>query len=164
MKTYNKIALAASVVAAGGLAFVGTSMARGGFQKGHGMFGGASMIIEQLDADENGELSRAEIDSGLESRIANADANGDGNVDLEEFQPLFLEIIRSRMVDGFQKLDADGDAVITPEEFQGPINRIMSRLDRDEDGTLSAEEMQMRRHGRGHGEGRRHRDDGHDNR
>lgn len=157
MKTRTKIALAASFAAIGGLALVGTSMARSGFhgfsKGGHGPFGGAAMIIEQLDTDENRRLTMAEIDSGIQSRIANADSNGDGNIDLEEFQPLLMEIMKPKIVDSFQFLDADGDAVITPDEIQRPVNRIVSHLDRNDDGELTPNEMRKRgwRHG--------HRDD-----
>ena len=163
MKTHTKIALVAGVAAIGGVALVGTTMARGGFhgfQKGHGPFGGAAMIIEQFDTDADLKLTRAEIDGGIQTRLAAADANGDGNIDLEEFQPLLVDIMRPKIVDGFQFLDADGDAVITAEEIQRPVNRIISHLDRNDDGELTSDEMRMRRHGWGRGH---HDDDDDDN-
>lgn len=158
MNTPTKIVIAASVAVIGGIALVGTSMARGGFHQGHGPFGGgfggggAGMLVEQFDTNQDQRLTTAEIDEGIRSRLANADSNGDGSLSLEEFQPLLVEIMRPKIVDGFQFLDADGDAVITPDEIQRPVNRIVSHLDRNDDGELTSDEM-MRRHrgwGRGH--------------
>ncbi|MGI9434439.1 MAG: EF-hand domain-containing protein [Geminicoccaceae bacterium] len=152
MKTHTKIAIATSVAVIGGLALVGTSMARGGFHKGHGPFGGgAAMMMQQFDVDQDGKLTRAEIDDGLRSRITSADRDGDGNLNLEEFQPLLVEVMQPRIVKGFQFLDTDGDAVITPDEIEQPLNRMVSHLDRNDDGDLSADELQKRRGGWGRG-------------
>jgi Ca2+-binding EF-hand superfamily protein len=138
-------------------------MARGGFHKGHGPWGGgAAMMMQQFDADQDGKLTRAEIDDGLKSRIAGADSDGDGNLNLDEFQPLLVEIMRPKIVDGFQFLDADGDAVITSDEIEQPVKRIVSRLDRNDDGELTADEMRMRHRGWGRGRhGGDHHDDDH---
>lgn len=165
MKTHTKIVIATSAAVIGGLALVGTSMARGGFQQGHGAFGGmgggggAAMIVEQFDTNQDQRLTTAEIDGGIQTRLAAADANGDGNLDLDEFQPLLVDLMRPKIVDGFQFLDADGDAVITPDELRRPVNRIVSHLDRNDDGELTADEM-MKRH---RGWGRGHHDDDDDN-
>lgn len=163
MKTRTKIALATGIALIGGTALIGTSMARGGFHKGgHGPFGGgAAMMVEQFDTNADQRLTIEEIDGGIQSRLAKADVNGDGNLSLEEFQPLLVEIMRPKIVDGFQFLDADGDAVITADELQRPVNRIVSHLDRNEDGELSSEEI-MKRH-RGWGRGHHDDDDDRDN-
>ena len=87
----------------------------------------------------------------LRSRLVGADGNGDGRLDLEEFQPLLVEIMRPKIVDGFQFLDADGDAVITMEEIERPVTRIVSRLDRNDDGELTEDEMKRRHRGWGRG-------------
>jgi hypothetical protein len=152
MKTRTKIGIATSVAVMGGVAFIGTSMARGGFHHGpFGARGGAAMIVEQLDTDQDQRLTRTEIDNGIQSRFTGADTDGDGNLSLEEFQPLLVEIMRPKIVDGFQFLDADGDGVITQEEVQRPVNRIVSHLDQNEDGELTTDEMRKRHRGWGHG-------------
>ena len=159
MKTHTKIFIATGIAVIGGVALVGTSMARGGFQKGHGPFGGgAAEIVEQFDANQDQRLTTEEIDQGIQSRLASADSDGDGNLSLEEFQPMLVGIMRPKIVDGFQFLDADGDAVITPEEIQRLVNRIMSRLDRNDDDELTVDEMRKRHRGWGRG----HHGDHHD--
>ena len=109
------------------------------------------MIMEQVDANEDGKLSRAEIDESVRSRMVGADSNRDGKLDLGEFQPLLVEMMRPKIVDGFQFLDADGDAVITMEELEGPVARVVSRLDLNDDGELTENEMQRRHRGWGRG-------------
>jgi Ca2+-binding EF-hand superfamily protein len=166
MKTHSKIAIAAGIAVIGGVALASAGMARGGFghhggQWGGGPFGGGrAMVMDQLDANQDGKLTQAEIDEAVRSRLVNADSDGDGKLSLDEFQPLLVEIMRPKIVDGFQFLDNDGDASITQEEIERPLNRIMSHLDRNDDGELTEDELRKRHRGwkRGH-----HDDDDDDN-
>ena len=153
MKTHTKIAIATGIVVIGGVAIAGAGMARGGFGHHGGHWGGGAraMLMEQFDANQDGSLTRAEIDESVRARMAAADSDGDGQLDLEEFQPLLVEIMRPKIVDGFQFLDADGSAAISLEELERPVERIISRLDRDDDGTVTEEEMQKRHRGWGRG-------------
>jgi len=163
MKTHTKIAAAASIAVIGGVALAGASIARGGF--GHHGFGGhwsggpATMLMEQVDVNQDDKLTQTEIDEAIRSRLASADIDGDGGLNLEEFQPILVEIMRPKIVDGFQFLDADGDAVITLEEIDRPVNRVVSRLDRNDDGEITSDELKKRHRGwkRGH-----HDDDDYD--
>lgn len=151
MKTHTKIAVAASIAVIGGVALAGASIARGGF--GHHGFGGhwsggpATMLMEQVDANQDDKLTQAEIDEAIRSRLASADTDGDGGLSLEEFQPILVEIMRPKIVDGFQFLDADGDAVITLEEIDRPVNKVVSRLDRNDDGEITSDELKKRHRG-----------------
>lgn len=45
----------------------------------------------------------------------------------------------------FQRLDDDGDAVVTREEFLEPFARLVQRLDRNADGAVTQEEMRAQR-------------------
>ena len=155
MKKHTKIAIAAGVVIIGGVALATAGIARGGFGHHGGHWGGgdrAMMLLDHLDANQDNKLTEAEIDEVLRSRLVSADNDGDGKLNLEEFQPLLVEIMRPKIVDGFQFLDADGDAVITLEEIDRPVARVISRLDRNDDGELTADELQRRHRGwhRGH--------------
>ncbi|MEM9626519.1 MAG: hypothetical protein AAGA21_09840 [Pseudomonadota bacterium] len=147
MKTQTKVAIAAASVAViGGVALASAGMARGGFGHHGGHFGGGAgaMLMEQFDTNSDGSLTKIEIDETVRSRMVAADTNGDGQLDLEEFQPLLVEIMRPKIVDGFQFLDADGSAAISMEELERPVNRIMSRLDRNDDGALTERELRKR--------------------
>lgn len=154
MKTHTKVAIAASIAVIGGVALAGASMARGGFGHHGGHWGGGAraMLMEQFDANQDGSLTQTEIDESIRSRMAAADSNGDGELDLDEFQPLLVEIMRPKIVDGFQFLDADGSAAISLEELERPAARVVSHLDRNDDGAVTEDEMKRRHHrgGRGH--------------
>ena len=173
MKTGTQLLLAGATIAAigtvmvAGLAIASERHGDGG-REGRG-FGGPAMI-EQYDANGDGTLTQAEIDAFRQSRVDQFDGNGDGNLTIEEFEALWADGMRPRMVDRFQHLDEDGDGIVTSEEFQAPFSRMVSRMDRNDDGEITADEMQRRGKGRRgyhdddeddeYGRGRRHdRDD-----
>ena len=53
--------------------------------------------------------------------------------------------MRERMVDRFQRHDGDGDAKVTPEEFNKRSARIVQRLDDNGDGKVTRQELRERR-------------------
>jgi len=118
----------------------------------------AMALMERFDGNADGELTQEEIDQARAANLAKFDADGDGQLSLGEFQELWLDFMRERMVDRFQDLDADGDAVVSAEEYERPFARLVQRMDRNDDGKLSPED----RRGPGHGprfEGRGDSDD-----
>ena len=118
---------------------------------GHGMMGrggpGGGMMLqlfEEVDADGDGAVTQAEIDAYRTAQVGGADADGDGSLALEEFQTLWLERMRPRMVDAFQNLDEDGDGQITEAELDSRVDRMVARLDRDGDGALTLQDRGAR--------------------
>ena len=104
--------------------------------------------MERFDADKDGKLTQAEIDRSREADLASFDGDKDGALTLQEFEGLWLDHMRERMVDRFQGLDADGDAVVTLEEFKRPFASLVQRMDRDGDGALSRADKPSRHGGR----------------
>jgi len=96
------------------------------------------------DVDGDGTITADEIDLARSALIAGADANGKGDISLEEYQTIFVELMRDRMVDGFQDLDANGSSEITTDEVDAAIARIMNRMDRNDDGVLNADDQRDR--------------------
>jgi Ca2+-binding EF-hand superfamily protein len=103
---------------------------------GHGQ-----MMFEKFDSDGDGRVTRAELDKTRAEKLGSADGNGDGQLTLEEFQVLWLEMARPMMVDRFQDLDEDGNGLVTAAEFGKPLAAMFVYLDRDEDGAITAEEL-----------------------
>jgi len=125
--------------------FASVSLADGG-RHGRGHHGGFGHgLFETYDANDDGRLTQAEIDQVRQDRLAEFDQDGDGSLSLEEYQALWMDAMRERMVDRFQSHDDDGDGTVTAEEFTEPLDRIVSRLDRNDDGELTMEELRRDR-------------------
>ena len=132
-----------------------------------------------LDADGDGDISVAELETLIKSvkrqlkmsdkeiskLIKDVDQNGDGKVDCNEFfhliqsgknrDVLHKELIkRSGIRQTFKKYDADGNGVITRDEFRkivsdkyqtklmpDQINAMMNKADSDGSGKIDYEEF-----------------------
>jgi len=117
-------------------------------------------LRETLDRNDDGRLDSREID-GAAARIQSLDANGDGEIDLDELPTgLLLGIARGSLETPdalftmppaavpapaanaprwFLQTDANRDGLISPREFLGPAE-LFERLDANGDGFLTADE------------------------
>lgn len=111
---------------------------------------GIYRLIETFDADGNGSVTQEEIIMVRETKLTEFDANSDGSLDLSEYEALWLDAMRERMVDRFQAHDDDGDGLVTVEEFNENFAKIVDRRDRNGDGVLDAEDTK-RPEGKGRG-------------
>lgn len=165
MQTRTKILAAAGVIALGAGALSigayadGRGHGWGGKHHGHWGGGRAQEMFETFDADGDGSVTQAEVEQVRNQRFAQFDANNDGTLSLDEYQALWMDAMRERMVDRFQRHDDDGDAAVTPEEFAEPFGRIVQYLDRDGDGAVTMDEVRERRRGYRHDDDRRGRRD-----
>ena len=122
---------------------------------GHAHFGKGPFAVmamdmfRSVDANGDGKLTQAEIDTVRNARHAAHDGDGDGNLDLDEFAGVWHETTRPLTVRAFQFLDADGDAVVSRAEYDRPLAAVVERLDRNGDGALSMGDRWHRRHGGG---------------
>jgi Ca2+-binding EF-hand superfamily protein len=113
---------------------------------GRGMGG---RMLDRLDTDKDGKISKAEFAAQSAERFARMDANGDGKIDATE-RSVAAEGGR-RAGRGMDRLDADGDGVITRAEYDARTGQRFARLDTNGDGFIDAAERQtaMSRMGRG---------------
>jgi Ca2+-binding EF-hand superfamily protein len=110
-----------------------------GERRGNGPRGGkqrAERLFERFDTDKDGVITQTEIEEIRAQDFATADADGNGEISLEEFKAAFMDRSNDRMVRAFQFLDADGDGTVTQEEVDVVANRLFNRLDRDGSGTV----------------------------
>ena len=155
MRTRTKVMLTAGAIALGTTTLVGASLADG--RGGHGYHGSGhhgggpgwragriERLFEQFDTNGDGVITQVEIDEVRSSRLAEFDADGDGNLNLEEYQALWLDAMRERMVDQFQAHDDDGDGLVTVEEFGDRYDSMVRRLDRNDDGELTQDDLRRR--------------------
>ena len=109
--------------------------------------------MERFDTDKDGKLTQQELDDARKTLLAAHDSDKDGKLTLAEFETLWLEVKRERMVRGFQRIDRNGDASISLDEFIKPYADLVSRMDRNNDGVLDREDRRFRGwRGRGHEE------------
>ena len=120
--------------------------------------------VDSVDKDGNGQVSWDEhwgkkgasnggpiatdmsaVERKEKAKFASHDQNHDGQLNLEEYQALWLDAMRERMVDQFQQHDDDGDGVVTTEEFGENFANIVDRRDRNDDGVLNADDQGGRR-------------------
>tara|TARA_R110002072_G_scaffold57017_1_gene146943 strand:+ start:70 stop:600 length:531 start_codon:yes stop_codon:yes gene_type:complete len=110
---------------------------------GRGRQGDSGMMRQffaQVDADGNGSVTQEEVDAFRTAQVRSADSNGDGALNIQEFDTIYRAFTRSRMVDAFQNLDEDGDGVISSEEMDARYGAAVKRMDRNGDGVLTIEE------------------------
>jgi Ca2+-binding EF-hand superfamily protein len=101
-------------------------------------------LMDSFDTNKDGKLTQAEIDAARDQRRTQFDRDGNGALSLEEYQALWADAMRPRMVRQFQAHDADGNGSITAEEFRARYADVVRNLDRNNDGELTADELRRR--------------------
>ena len=135
---------AISVVAIGTVAFAaGPGMGPIGMgPMGMGTMGvgpqaGPMRLFANADTNKDGKLDPAEITAYRDKMFTEANPSGKDGISIQDFEPWFWKQHREMMVRSFQRLDADGDGKITKAEMEAAGDRMLSRLDRNADGTYS---------------------------
>ncbi len=128
-------------LAAGVTICAATLLATAVFAKQEGR--GAPIDFEQIDADGDGQITRAEMDGLRAGRFAAVDANGDGNLDLEELEAHGTQRAKERAEKIMERMDANDDGVLSPEEMtrETRATRRFDRMDTDGDGAISKAEF-----------------------
>jgi Ca2+-binding EF-hand superfamily protein len=110
--------------------------------------GRGAMLIElfdSVDADKDGKITYAELEAHRKAEFDAADTDKDGALDADE--------LSARALARFQENDGSGS--LSPDEMgQGPGMRNFARIDADNDGFVTKEEIRagMQHHKkRGHG-------------
>ncbi len=122
-----------------------------GFNR-HKMGARMARMFEEHDLNKDGAVTQEEVDTRRKQKLEAYDADKNGSLSLGEFEKLWLDHMRSRMVDGFQRLDDDGSGNVTIEEYSAPFARIIDRHDFNKDGKITEKEFWDRmRKGKKHG-------------
>jgi Ca2+-binding EF-hand superfamily protein len=108
--------------------------------------GAGVLEFEQIDADGNGEISRHEMMDMRARRLADADSDGDGAVSLEELENQAAARARERAGKMMTAMDANGDGALSADEMMAghQAGRHFERVDQDGDGVISKAEFDAR--------------------
>lgn len=109
---------------------------------------GGQAFMDQYDTNKDGNLTQAEIDQARKDKLTKFDANKDGKLDLKEYEALWLDAHRQQLVRDFQRLDTDGDAIVTQDEYTKPFSKMVDAHDRNNDGKLNKDDMRGPHRGR----------------
>lgn len=135
----KKILLSAAVIA--GLGATG------------GMAREAAHDFSEIDADGDGQVTRAEFDAMAKARFAAADSDGDGFISREEMAQSAESRRADRVARMLERLDADGDGMLNAEELMAwggdrgtsRVGRHFNRMDANGDDKIAPSEMAGKR-------------------
>ena len=104
--------------------------------------------ILRLDQNDDGQISREELQAMGQNPMARADTNGDGTVSRDEVISAAVERATERAGAMFDHFDEDNNGEIAVENLPEPprrhgdrVEQLFEKFDENDDGTLSAEEM-----------------------
>ena len=147
-KKFTLTTLAATVALLTATAIGGTAFAAKDCQaKGKRMHHRDMMMFERLieaDTDGDGNVTKAEIKANQEANLIKYDTSNDGQLSLEEYKPLWIDRHNRRIVGAFQALDANGNGQVSDAEYKRVFNSIVARMDRNEDGVISKDDLKRR--------------------
>lgn len=105
--------------------------------KKHGDF--TQRVLERVDGDKDGKISKAEFDAEGSKMFAKLDENRDGKIAESEMPQRHWAKFGGKM---FDRMDADNDGKVTKAEFQAAGEQMFQRMDKNADGIIEKDEMQ----------------------
>lgn len=110
---------------------------------------GGKRMFDRIDVDGNGVISFDEFKPPRMDKPRKADLNEDGQLTQEEViehaQQRGDDMVE-RASEHFAKMDLDGNGIVTSEEAR---EAAFYRMDKDQDGYLSPEELKRPKRGKG---------------
>lgn len=99
--------------------------------------------FEQLDADSDGRVTQSEMQAHRTERLQAADTDGDGQLSQGELEAMAHARSSERAARMLSRLDQDENGALSFEELtpRDRSGRFFDRMDRDGDGGLSQEEF-----------------------
>ena len=96
-----------------------------------------------FDANNDGIVTKEELEAGLQRQFAAADTNGDGKLDAAEMQAENDRRWRQSGTASSPLIDWNQDGVIDFAEFATTARTLFGQLDRDHGGTLAGVELRV---------------------
>jgi len=105
---------------------------------------GRSGFCAEFDLNRDGQVTRAELDTGLRQQFQSA-AKGGAFMSLDALYA--LELSHYRDLDGhiFQRMNTSYTGKLTLQEYAASEAKFFARLDKNGDGTITGDELSSRR-------------------
>jgi Ca2+-binding EF-hand superfamily protein len=121
--------------------------------------------FEEMDANNDGQLSKDEMDAFAKAHFAKMDANNDGLLSAEEMAQDGANKMMRRQERMISRMDQNDDGLLSFDEINAKMaqrgEKMFERLDADGDGLLSKDEMAKMMRGKGGHDGERGGKGGH---
>ena len=101
--------------------------------------------FEKLDGNGDGKVTPAEMKRVAVERIVAADTDGDNAATPAEMKAHRQAMRSERQAKRFASKDKNGDGALTPDELSRMPESVFQKLDTDDSGSLSAEELAAKR-------------------
>ena len=159
--TLVAVALIGALMGSAALAEQGEMGMGGPGGPGEGRGAMLAEMFDTIDADKDGKVTYAEMEAHRKAEFDAADTNKDGALSAEELSARALARFQEKLAERTQgmldNMDNDGSGSLSPDEMgEGPGMRNFAKIDADNDGAITKEEIQagMQHHKkRGHGWG-----------
>ncbi len=105
---------------------------------------GPYSLLLRYDANNDGVVTRRELEAGLRQDFRQADTNHDGLLDMDEVRAANLRRIRIDQSTAIPLIDWNGDGYVDFGEFASGMRSLFEQYDADGDGNVTLDEMHIR--------------------
>ena len=132
------------------LALLGLTLALGGVAASHADARPPQINFETLDINSDGQITQSEFAEHRAARFASVDTNGDGLLSRAELQAQGEARAQKRATRMLERLDSNDDGQLSQEEMAqarrgGGPERLFKRVDADGDGVITQAEFETLR-------------------
>jgi len=105
---------------------------------------GSFEFLLRYDSNNDGKITRAELEAGLRQDFRQADTNHDGRLDPDEVLAVNQRRIKIDQSIAIPLIDWNHDDYVDFAEFSAPMRSLFEQYDADEDGVVTLQEMHVR--------------------